>query len=142
MSPSLPTAFSPESFTLHYVPEQHILVGRWLRPVELAELQVHYEALLEAALAHGCCHHWLLDVRRRRLTDAAAVQWFGEVFSPRLAVALGQPVSLAYFAMVTQTVASEDPGLWQNIQTGALHGGHYQYFNYESEALAWLAQRP
>lgn len=136
----LPT--DADSFTLVYVPEQHLLVGRWLQPVALAELQQHYEALLDAALANGHCHHWLLDVRRRQLYAADVVQWFGDVFSPQLPAVLGRPVSIAYFAMVTQNVASEDPGLLQNMQRGLQQGGYYQYFNYESEALAWLAQQP
>jgi hypothetical protein len=132
----------PDSFSIEYRPEQHLLLGRWLRPVLLEELQAHYEAMLAAALAHGACRHWLLDVRRRPYRDAVAAQWFGDVFGPRLPQALGQPVVIAYFAMVSQDVASEDPNLWSNIMQGSLQGSRYCYFNQESEALAWLAQQP
>lgn len=135
-------SFSPDSFTLSYLPDQSLLLGRWLRPVALDALQTHYAALLEAAQAHGNCRHWLLDVRRRPISDPAAVQWFGEEFSPRLPGLLGQPVVIAYFAMVNQDAAREDPGLEANIRQGALNGSHYRYFNQESEALAWLAQQP
>ncbi|RZK33598.1 MAG: hypothetical protein EOO57_12865, partial [Hymenobacter sp.] len=69
---------NPGCFTLAYLPDQHILIGRWLRPVLLHELQAHYQELLGAALAHGSCRYWLLDVRRRRINDADAVRWFGE----------------------------------------------------------------
>jgi len=134
--------FSPDSFTLTYLADQHLLIGRWLRPVLLEELRSHYEALLEAAQAHGQCRHWLLDVRRRIINDPEAVAWFGHEFSPRLPAALGQPVVVAYFAMVNQESMHGEPALRENIRQGALQGSHYRYFNQESEALAWLAQQP
>ncbi len=135
-------SFSPDSFTISYLPDQHLLIGRWLRPVALDALQIHYAALLEAALEHDNCRHWLLDVRRRPINDEVAVRWFGEDFSPKLPGLLGRPVVIAYFAMVTQDAASEDPNLEENIRQGALNGSHYCYFNQESEALDWLAQQP
>ena len=135
-------SFSPDSFTLSYLADQKLLIGRWLRPVALDALQTHYAALLEAAQAHGNCRHWMLDVRRRPINESAAVQWFGEEFSPKLPGLLGRPVVIAYFAMVNQDSASADPQLEENIRQGALNGSHYCYFNQESEALAWLAQQP
>jgi hypothetical protein len=137
----LPTQQS-SAFTLTYLPDQHLLIGRWLRPVLLSELQVHYQELLAAALAHGHCRHWLLDVRRRRINDADAVHWFGEEFSPQLPQLLGQPVVVAYFAMVGQDVAATDPALQKNIRQGSLHGATYCYFDQESTAMSWLAQQP
>ena len=136
------TTFSPDSFSLTYMPDEHLLIGRWLRPVQLADIQTHYAAVLEAAQAHDNCRHWLLDVRRRQLNDPAVVRWFGQEFSPRLPALLGQPVVIAYFSMVNQDFASEDPNLWENIKQGAMQGSHYCYFNQESAALAWLAQQP
>ncbi|GAB3637109.1 hypothetical protein GCM10027422_26990 [Hymenobacter arcticus] len=137
-----PLTYSPDSFSIEYRAEQHLLVGRWLRPVLLEELQSHYEAMLAAALAHENCRHWLLDVRRRPYRDAAAAQWFGDKFGPRLPQALGQPVVIAYFAMVSQEVAREDATLWSNMVQGSLQGSRYCYFNQESMALAWLGQQP
>ena len=139
---SAPFTYSPDSFSIEYRPDQQLLIGRWLRPVLLEELQTHYEAMLQAALAHDSCRHWLLDVRRRPYRDAAAGQWFGEVFSPRLPQALGRPVVIAYFAMVSQEVAREDPTLWSNMVQGSQQGSHYCYFNQEREALVWLSQQP
>jgi hypothetical protein len=137
-----PLTYSAESFSIEYRAEQHLLIGRWLCPVLLEELQTHYEAMLEAALAHEGCRHWLLDVRRRPYRDEAAAQWFGDVFGPRLPQALGRPVVIAYFAMVNQDIASEDATLWANMVQGSLQGSQYCYFNQESEALAWLSQQP
>lgn len=137
----VPVPYTPDSFTLDYRPEQHLLIGRWLRPASLAEIQTHYQALLAAALTHDRCRHWLLDVRRRHISDAAAIAWFAE-FSHHLPKLLGQPVALAYFAMVDQNLASQDEGLRENIRQGAVQGNRYCYFNQESEALAWLLQQP
>ncbi|MGI4761900.1 MAG: hypothetical protein ACRYF0_14425 [Janthinobacterium lividum] len=133
--------YSPDSFSLDYRPEQHLLIGRWLRPVSFDELKTHYTALLEAALAHGHCRHWLLDVRRRHISDAAALAWFAD-FSRQLPTALGQPVALAYFAMVDQSTAATNAGLRDNMQQGAVQGNRYCYFNQENEALTWLLQQP
>jgi hypothetical protein len=134
--------FSPDSFSLTYLPDERLLIGRWLRPVSLADIKTHYAALLEVAQAHDNCRHWLLDVRRRQLNDPAVVQWFGQEFSPKLPALLDQPVVIAYFSMVNQDFASEDPNLWENIKQGAMQGSRYCYFNQESEALAWLTQQP
>ena len=139
----MPAAFSylPDSFSLEYRADQHLLIGRWLRPVSLEELKTHYQALLDAALAHGHCRHWLLDVRRRDIHDGAALAWFAG-FSQELAAQLGQPVVLAYFAMVNQSAAAADDNLRDNIRQGAVQGNRYRYFNQENEALAWLLQKP
>ncbi|RZK22906.1 MAG: hypothetical protein EOO56_06925 [Hymenobacter sp.] len=139
---NIPVTPYPDAFTLSYLPDEHLLIGRWLRPVLLAELKAHYAATLEAAKAHGNCRHWLLDVRRRRINDADAVRWFGEEFSPRLPQQLGQPVVVAYFAMVGQGAIAGEPGLWENIRQGSLSGSQYCYFDQESTAMRWLAEQP
>jgi hypothetical protein len=139
---NLPVTRYPDGFTLAYLPDEHLLIGRWLRPVSFTELQAHYEDLLQAALAHGHCRHWLLDVRRRSINDAAAKQWFGNEFGPRLPATLGQPVVIAYFAMVGQEVAAADPMLNENIRKGSQQGASYHYFDQEGAAMAWLAQQP
>jgi len=139
---NLPVTRYSDSFTLTYLPDQHLLIGRWLRPVSLPEIKAHYDELLQAAQAHGNCRHWLLDVRRRIINDPDAVRWFGEEFGPALPAVLGQPVVVAYFARVGQDVATTDPALWENIRQGSLQGAKYCYFDLESEALAWLAQQP
>lgn len=139
---NLPVTRYPDGFTLTYMPDQHLLIGRWLRPVSFTEIKAHYENLLQAALDHDHCRHWLLDVRRRAISDPDVVQWFGEDFGPRLPIELGQPVVVAYFARVGQDVATTDPALWENIRQGSLHGANYRYFDLEGEALAWLAQQP
>lgn len=139
---NLPVLHYPDSFTLTYLPDEHLLIGRWLRPVQLAELQAHYTATLAAAKANGNCRHWLLDVRRRRINDPDAARWFGEEFSPQLPQALGQPIVVAYFAMVSQDAIMDEPALWENIRQGSLDGARYCYFDQESVAMRWLAEQP
>ncbi|MVN78224.1 hypothetical protein GO988_17990 [Hymenobacter sp. HMF4947] len=137
----LPATVPADAFSLEYRPEQHLLIGRWLRPVTLAEAQAIYEALLAAALAHDNCRHWLLDIRRRAVGDAALIHWFGEAFTPRLAAAFASPVYIAYFAMITHDEAAANPSLDDNIQQGTILGTHYHYFNQEGDCLAWLAHQ-
>ena len=138
----LSAAVPADACTLEYRPEQHLLIGRWLRPVTLAEAQAIYEALLAAALAHGHCRHWLLDIRRRAVGDTALIQWFGEVFTPQLAAAFTAPVYLAYFAMINHDEAAANPSLDKNIQQGTVLGTHYHYFNQEGDCLVWLSRQP
>ncbi|MGI4741637.1 MAG: hypothetical protein ACRYG7_41245 [Janthinobacterium lividum] len=139
MSSALP--YSPESFALSYYPDQHLLIGRWLRVAALEEIKTHYEALLASAVAHNC-RHWLLDVRRRGVGPTPALEWFGAEFTPQLSAAFAKPVYLAYFAMISHNQATDNPGLEANIQKGSILGMHYHYFNQEGDCLAWLAQQP
>lgn len=138
---SAPATYPPDAFTLDYRPEQRLLIGRWLRPASFEEIKAHYAALLDAAVARDNCRHWLLDVRRRDIYNAAAIAWFAD-FGRRLPEVLGGPVALAYFAMVDQAGAAANNGLDANIRQGAEQGSYYRYFNHEQEALAWLLAQP
>lgn len=131
-----------EIFTLEYNSFQRVLVARWLQPVELADIKASYEAILAAAQANDNCRHWLLDIRRRPVGDAAGLEWFRHEFSGRLMPTLGGPVFIAYFAMISQADALQLVGVRDSIREGETAGGHYHYFNREDEALAWLAQQP
>ena len=133
---------SPHDFTLHYRPDEHILIGRWLRQTGLPEIQAAYEALLTQAQAHDNCRHWLLDIRRRTAGDQQGTAWFGEHFIPRLLPALGGPVSIAYFAMIDHVAATTIHGVLQNVQQGQQAQHQFRYFNQEGEALAWLTGQP
>lgn len=136
------TTYPADAYSLEYRPDQHLLIGRWLRPVSLAESQAIYDATLQAALAHDNCRHWLLDIRRRPVSDDALMAWFGEQYAPRLAAAFERPVYLAYFAMISHDEAATNPTLERNIQRGSIQGTHYHYGNDEGECLAWLTQHP
>ena len=52
------------------------------------ELQGTYQAMLEAARAHGNCRFWLLDLRRRPLAGPDLNEWFRNQFSPQIAATL------------------------------------------------------
>ena len=80
---------------ISYRADLDVLVARWLRPVELAELQQGYERLLEAARA-GAGRRWLLDVRRRFNTHQVGAQWMVSSLLPRLGTTLGGRSRLAY----------------------------------------------
>ena len=72
-----------------------VLVARWLRPVDLAELQAGYEHTLKTAQA-GAGRRWLIDVRRRFNTHQVGAQWMVNSLLPRLEPALGGRSRLAY----------------------------------------------
>ena len=91
MSSSLPQNF----LEISYRADLGLLTGRWLRPIELAELQQGYYLLLEVALANGC-RRWLLDVRRRQNTHQIGASWMISTFLPLLGPQLGGRTRLAY----------------------------------------------
>ena len=76
-------------------PDLDVLVARWLRPIELPELQRGYELLLAEAIGRGC-RRWLLDVRRRLNTHQVGAQWMVSSLLPRLGPQLGGRTRLAY----------------------------------------------
>jgi len=86
-----------------YRPDLDVLVARWLRPIELAELQRGYEAMLEAAAADPTAprRRWLLDVRRRLNTHLIGAQWMASTLLPQLGPRLGGRTRLAYLLVPT-----------------------------------------
>ena len=80
---------------ISYRADLDVLVARWLRPVELPEIQRGYEMILNAAQA-GAGRRWLIDVRRRFNTHQLGAQWMVSSFLPRLAPTLGGHSRLAY----------------------------------------------
>ena len=85
---------------ISYRPDLNLLLGRWLRPIELEEMQHGYQLLLDAAVA-GDCRQWLLDVRRRQNTHQVGAQWMLSNFLPQLAARLGGRTRLAYLMAPT-----------------------------------------
>ena len=84
--------------TISYRPDLDVLVARWLRPIELAEMEQGYWALLaEAELRQ--CRRWLLDVRRRRNTHQIGAAWMVSTLLPALGQRLGGRSRLAYLLM-------------------------------------------
>ena len=85
---------------ISYRADLNLLLGRWLRPIELTEMQRGYQLLLEAAVA-GQCRQWLLDVRRRQNTHKVGAQWMVSTFLPQLGPSLGGRTRLAYLMAPT-----------------------------------------
>ncbi|SNC76695.1 hypothetical protein SAMN06265337_3516 [Hymenobacter gelipurpurascens] len=86
---------APDYLTITYRPDLDVLVGRWMRPVTLPEMQAGYDLMLEAAVEHKC-QYWLLDVRRRINTDGQGAHWMMTEFLPAVGVRLGGRTYLAY----------------------------------------------
>ena len=96
MSPLLVQDF----LEISYRADLDVLVARWLRPIELPEMQYGYQLLLEAAQA-GNCRRWLLDVRRRLNTHQIGAQWMVSSFLPLVGARLGGRTQLAYLLAPT-----------------------------------------
>lgn len=80
---------------ISYRADLDVLVARWLRPVDLPELQTGYEQILTASQARNC-RRWLIDVRRRYNTHQMGAHWMMSSLLPRLGPALGGRTRLAY----------------------------------------------
>ena len=87
--------FVQDFLEISYRSDLNLLLARWLRPIELSEMQHGYNLLLDAAAAGGC-RQWLLDVRRRQNTHQVGAQWMVATFLPQLAPRLGGRTRLAY----------------------------------------------
>lgn len=87
--------FVQDFLEISYRSDLNLLLARWLRPIELSEMQYGYDLLLDAAATSGC-RQWLLDVRRRQNTHHVGAQWMMATFLPQLAPRLGGRTRLAY----------------------------------------------
>lgn len=129
------------NFQLHHRPDLGILTARWLGESELGQLRAEYRATQELAVAHGTCR-LLLDIRRRDTPNAAATQWFSEVWLPALKAALAPaPVRLAYLISPLRTQQlRDDVGAATNLNAAAAAGQSHALalFHDEGEAVRWL----
>ena len=112
-------------------------MARWLRVIELEEMQQGYGILL--AEAERCqCRHWLIDVRRRRNTRQLGAGWMVSTLLPELGPRLDDRTSLAYQLLPTflRRAAADIPLSPAACSAGKAFAG--EQFTEEHEALAWL----
>ena len=122
---------------INYRADLDVLVARWLRPVELAELQAGYEQILAAAQA-GAGRRWLIDVRRRFNTHQVGAQWMVNSLLPRLGPTLGGRSRLAYLLapMYLRDSAADSAFPPQSYFEGKPFVG--DRFIEENTAIQWL----
>ena len=123
--------------TIEYRPDLDVLVGRWLRPIELEEMQRGYLALLVEAEARRC-RRWLIDVRRRRNTHLLGAGWMVSTLLPALGPRLGRRTRLAYLLL---PVFLRDQDADAAFPTPAYFQGKPfvgERFTEEHEAIGWL----
>ncbi|OGX86291.1 hypothetical protein BEN47_01700 [Hymenobacter lapidarius] len=133
--------FSNNAFPLEYRADLGILIGRWLHALPPPELQGTYEAMLDAAKAHGSCRFWLLDLRRRPLAGPDLNEWFREQFSPQIASALGGPLFTAYLAGPHQRLAAESAEMELHLRHAATLDSYPLFYDDEAEAVIWLTDQ-
>ncbi|MBC6991351.1 hypothetical protein [Hymenobacter sp. BT491] len=112
------------------------LLGRWLRAVTHSELQVGYEATMAAAL-YNKARCWLLDVRRRGPIPEESTHWVIEAFLPRLVVALGGRVYMAFLVSPAHLNSLEQEQQLISHRSDAYC--EVQLFTEEGPATQWLA---
>ena len=137
----LDTVTLGDFLTLTYRPDLDVLVARWLRPIELDELEQGYWALLAEAERRQC-RRWLIDVRRRRNTHRMGAAWMVSTFLPELGPRLGGRTRLAYFLMPAFMREPEADAAFPPPEffDGKPFVG--ERFVEEHEALAWLQADP
>jgi hypothetical protein len=129
--------FQPDYLAISYRPDLRVLVGRWMRPVTLPEMQAGYELLLEAAITHQC-QEWLLDVRRRFNTDREGAHWMTTEFLPAVARRMGGRTYLAYLLapLLLRDQSADDAFPTPESMVAAPFLG--VRFTDEREAIEWL----
>lgn len=123
--------------TIAFRRDQDLLVARWLRPIELNEMQQGYWALLAEAEQRQC-RRWLIDVRRRRNTHLLGASWMVSTLLPELGPRLGGRTRLAYLLL---PIFLRDQDADAAFPTrGYFEGKPFvgERFLEEHEALAWL----
>lgn len=122
---------------ISYRADLDVLVARWLRPVDLPELQAGYEQILTTCQARNC-RRWLIDVRRRYNTHQMGAQWMMSNLLPRLGPTLGGRTRLAYLLapMYLRDSAADSAFPPQSYFEGKPFIG--ERFTEESAAIEWL----
>ncbi|NVO31188.1 hypothetical protein [Hymenobacter lapidiphilus] len=122
---------------ISYRADLDMLVARWLRPVDLPELQAGYEQILLTSQAR-ICRRWLIDVRRRYNTHQMGAHWMVSNLLPRLGPLLGGRTRLAYLLapMYLRDSAADSAFPPQSYFEGKPFIG--ERFTEESAAIEWL----
>lgn len=129
---------------LSYRADLHQLTGRWLTDATLEEFRAEYEAVLAAARQHDAWR-WLLDVRRRPLPPAGAVEWLNQEFMPQTSAAAPRQLCVAYLVSPQRMAAVAADEHLQTAVTALAAGlpqARVQMFSDEGEAMRWLADCP
>jgi len=123
--------------TIECRPDLEVLVARWLRIIDLAELQQgHWTLLAEAERRQ--CRRWLIDVRRRRNTHQMGASWMVSALLPEVGPRLGGRTALAYLLL---PAFLRDAAADAAFPPAAYFAGKPfvgERFTQEHEALAWL----
>ncbi|WBO83709.1 hypothetical protein [Hymenobacter yonginensis] len=126
---------------LHYRPDLGMLTARWLGESELGQLQQEYGAVQQELVAHGT-RRLLLDIRRRDTPNAAATQWFSQVWLPDLKARMA-PATLRLAYLISPLRAEQlraDSAAALNLERAAAEGQSHalDLFYDEGEAVRWL----
>ncbi|UOQ77160.1 hypothetical protein MUN84_22385 [Hymenobacter sp. 5516J-16] len=128
------------ALSILFRPDLHVLIVRWLREISQHELQQGYQEALATARHHGA-RCWLVDSRRRALSDEQMADWLATSFLPTLSQDLGSVVYVACLVSATwQDTGGPAAPLVVLAQRQPLpaQGYHLQLFGDEGTAMQWL----
>ncbi|GAA4348735.1 hypothetical protein GCM10023185_04920 [Hymenobacter saemangeumensis] len=131
--------FPAGAFSLDHRPDLGILIGRWLRNLPPPELQATYRVMLEEARAHSSCRYWLLDLRRRPVTEVDLNVWISEQFTPVIATDMGGALFTAFLVGPDQQAAIESEHMSNYLRQLADLELYPNFFDNEADAVTWLA---
>jgi hypothetical protein len=139
MSLASPSTF--EYLSLNFRADLHLLVLRWLRDVNLAELQAGF-AEAQALAQEYRAYHWFVDVRRRGALSASDSAWVADVLLPQMARQLEPSVfAIAYLLAPFRAKAIQKQGPMQATVARAQASTQpyrLRTFLDEAEAVEWL----
>ncbi|WP_188558582.1 hypothetical protein [Hymenobacter glacieicola] len=131
---------SSPALSIVFRPDLHVLIVRWLREISQHELQQGYLEALDAARHHGATC-WLIDSRRRALSDERMADWLATSFLPTLSQHLGPSVRLACLVSATWPDTGGAPAplaVLAQRQPLPAQDYHLRLFGDEGAAMHWL----
>ena len=130
---------SSDFLTISHNRDTQVLVGRWLRPVTLAEARQGYNELLAVAKRQQA-RYWLLDIRRRSRSAPEILSWLLNTYYDMLVAELGSPVCMVYFMSPDLRKDFEVDGTVPEPATYAGKPFRMNQCTTEAESMEWLLQ--
>lgn len=126
---------SADFLDLTYRADNNLIIGRWLRSVNEAELHAGYASLRRLALQHKCAH-WLIDARRRTDRRQNGPEWVTTEFLPQLQREMGCPLHVCFLVLPNHLEEAEQDPISAFSPTSEVQ---FARFLDEGAANAWLA---
>jgi len=139
------SSFVSDYLSLDFRADLNLLVMRWLRDVNLAELQAGFAEAQALVEQHGA-HHWFVDVRRRGALNASDSAWVADVFLPQMARQLEPKLLVVAYLLAPfrAKAIQEQAPLHNTVARAQASTQPYRLSTFLDEAAAveWLQTNP